>query len=286
MKETCLQFGRDQHLIGIVTAPASPPRREACVLVNAGLVPKFGPFRLYAQLARRLAAEGFVTLRFDLGGIGDSRLEYAQHPLGERTRLEIGEAVDHLFERHDLDGVVLGGLCSGAEDSFRYAEGDARVRGAVLIDPFSYRTPGWRWRHLRYRLARRSLRALGLYRPHAPAASAPDGAAKGKPLVNYKYMGHDESSRILRALLARGARVHFLYTGGMLETFNHERQLRDMFEGVDFRGLVTLDHFPRTDHTQLLEEDRRRLVDAVARRVATTRPPPENSLAHARRFAP
>jgi pimeloyl-ACP methyl ester carboxylesterase len=273
MTESCAQFGQYRHLVGLVTEPVVTTRRVACVLVNAGLVPKYGPFRLYANLARRLAGEGFRALRFDLGGIGDSRQEYTSMPLRERTQLEIREAVDHLCERYDLDGVVLGGLCSGAEDSFRYAEGDARVRGVVLIDPFSYRTPGWRWRYLRHRIARRSMRVLGVFRPLGePAAAAPTGESKGKPLVNYKYMEHAESSRILRTMLDRQARTHFVYTGGMQETFNHEGQLADMFEGIDFKGLVTLDHFPRADHTQPLEEDRRQLVDAIVGRLAAAYP--------------
>jgi pimeloyl-ACP methyl ester carboxylesterase len=281
MKESPCQFGQQRNLAGIVTEPAAGalPGRVACVLVNAGLVPKFGPFRLYARLARRLSSDGFLTLRFDLSGIGDSRQEYAGLPLQERTMLEIGAAVDYLTERHAAEGVVLGGLCSGAEDSFRYAEGDARVAGVVLIDPFSYRTPGWKWRHLRHRLARRALRVLGVFQPlTAPAAAAPTGTVKGRPLVNYKYMEHAESSRILRAMIGRKARVHFVYTGGMRETFNHEGQLEAMFKGIDFKGLVTLDHFPHTDHTQLLEEDRRRLIEAIGARLsAAYRPPPGRS---------
>ncbi|HEU4539281.1 MAG TPA: hypothetical protein VFS00_34405 [Polyangiaceae bacterium] len=273
MKESCAQFGQDRHLAGIVSEPAATPRRVACLLVNAGLVPKYGPFRLYASLARRLAGEGFRTLRFDLGGIGDSRQEYASLPLRERTQLEIGEAVEHLSSLPDVDGVVLGGLCSGAEDSFRYAENDERVRGVVLIDPFSYRTPGWRWRHLRHRVARRSMRVLGVFQPLAPPANAaPTGEPKVRALVNYKYMEHSESSRILRTLLDRKARAHFVYTGGMHETFNHEGQLADMFEGIDFGGLVTIDHFPRADHTQPLEEDRRMLIDAIVGRLASAYP--------------
>jgi dienelactone hydrolase len=277
VNESSCRFGPGGRLVGIVTEPhnAPPPRRAACVLVNAGLVPKFGPFRLYARLARRLADEGLLTLRFDLGGIGDSRPGHAGRPLRERTMLELGDAVDHVAERYAPDGVILGGLCSGAEDSFRYAEGDPRVAGVVLIDPFGYRTAGWYWRHLRHRLARRSLRALGVYEPFAAPAAAP----KGESLVNYQHMDRAESGRILGALLGRRARVHFVYTGGMIEYFNHRRQLAAMFRGVDFRGLVTLDHFPHIDHTPALEEDRRALVEAIgARLAAACRVPPAPGL--------
>ena len=264
MNESCCQFGEFRQLAGIITEPASSARRGALVLVSAGLLPKFGPFRLYAELARRLSSDGFLTLRFDLGGIGDSGQAYANHPLEERTRLEIRAAVDYLMARYELEGVVLGGLCSGAEDSFRSAESDVRVTGVVMIDPFSYRTHGWKWRHFLYRGRRRLKRALGLYRP------IPRGADRGKSLVSYEYMPHSESSRILTTLVKRKVRSHFVYTGGAREVFNHEHQLAAMFSNVDFDGLVSLDHFPQMDHTQLLEEDRRVLVEAIARRLALT----------------
>jgi pimeloyl-ACP methyl ester carboxylesterase len=259
VRESACQFGPRRQLAGILTEPVGPMRRATVVLVSAGVTPKFGPFRLYAQLARRLATDGFRTLRFDLGGIGDSGHEYEGVPLEQRTNLQIGAALDYLSQRFALEGVVLGGLCSGAEDSFRHAEQDVRVTGVVMIDPFAYRTPGFSWRHLRQRAARRLLRAAGLYRPTVRRG--------GKALVEYERMGLAESSRIMQALLQRKVRLHFVYTAGMEKSFNHEAQLRAMFRGIDFEGLVRLDHFPELDHTQPLEADRRALVEAIARRL-------------------
>jgi dienelactone hydrolase len=269
MKERSAQFGPHGRLSGILTEPSSARRSSVCVLVSAGLVPKFGPYRIYAQLARRLARDGFSTLRFDLGGIGDSQAEFGQLPLRVRTGLEIRAAIDHLLADGGYGGVVLGGLCSGAEDSFRYAESDPRVTGVVLIDPFSYRTSGWRWRHWAHQIMRRSLRALGLYRPIARSTvAAPTGAAPGKSLLSYKYMDHGESERILRRLIDRGVYIHFVYTGGMRESFNHEGQLQEMFGSVDFKGRVRLDYLPRSEHTQALEEDRDALIEAIGRRLS------------------
>jgi pimeloyl-ACP methyl ester carboxylesterase len=230
------------------------------VLVSAGITPKFGPFRLYAELARRLARDGFRTLRFDLGGLGDSGQPHPGAPLQERTHLELSAALDYLGERFELRSVTLAGLCSGAEDSLRHAARDSRVCGVVMIDPFAYRTAGFGWRHLRYRAQRRLLRAVGLYRPPASAGQA--------ALVNYQHMSYAESSRIVQALLARSTRLHFVYTGGMREYFNHPGQLRAMFRGIRLPDSVRLDHFPRLDHTQVLERDRRRLIEAIARGLA------------------
>lgn len=256
IKETSCRFGERRQLAGVLTEPAGKPK-AAVVLVTAGLTPKFGPFRLYAQLARRLAADGFLVLRFDLGGIGDSGSAATDLPLLDRTEREIRAAVDYLTAERRVGAVVLGGLCSGAEDSFRYAERDPRVTGVVMMDPFGYKTPGWRARDVLVRLARRALWMLGLL----PGYAASDDGA----LIDYAHMNREEAARILEALIARRVPMHFVYTGGMHESFNHRGQFKAMFAGIDFRGLVTLDYFPQLRHTQVLEEDRRLVVESIAR---------------------
>jgi hypothetical protein len=265
MKETCTQFGPGGRLAGIFTEPAGHAVGSGCILVSAGLLPKAGPYRLYTELARRLAEDGVITLRFDLDGIGDSAPAASGRPLRERTELELGFALEHVKDCFTLDELTLGGLCSGAEDSLRGAAASRDVTGVVMIDPFAYRVPGWYSRHALHRAARRTLRALGIYEPLAPAARS--DVPPAPRAVEYRYMERDESARILGELLARDTRVHFFYTAGVREAFNHPQQLRAAFPELDFRDRVTLDYFPHMDHTQLLADDRRELVEAVARRI-------------------
>jgi pimeloyl-ACP methyl ester carboxylesterase len=243
--------------------PSRAARDVAVVLVSAGVTPKFGPFRLYAELARELAAGGSIALRFDLGGIGDSASVYDGRTLEERTEMQIRAALDLLEQSYGVTKVVLAGLCSGAEDSFRHAERDERVTRVVMIDPFAYRTFGFSWRYLRFRARRRLLRALGLYRA-APRRQAP-------ALVDYEHLPQPEARRILQGLLARRVSMHFIYTAGMHEHFNYAGQLRAMFRGISFDGLVRVDHLPRLDHTQLLEADRRKLIEVVTSALASAR---------------
>lgn len=266
MKESCCRFGEDGRLAGVVTEPDTSVVRGAVVLVTAGLVPSFGPFRLYAELARRLAADGFVVMRFDVEGIGDSVVAHPGLPFVERAALGVRSAAEYMRDRWPGRELVLGGLCSGAEDSFRAAAALPSVRRVVLIDPFSYRTGGWLVRNLLHRALRRTRRALGVYRPY-PRPRALPGAASATSLVQYEYMRREESAPILRALVERGARVHFVYTGGS-EAYNHRGQLSKMFPEIDFRGNVTVDYLPWMDHTQPLAGDRQHLIETVAHRLS------------------
>lgn len=261
MKETACQFGTERHLAGILTEPVSTPPTSMLILISAGLVPKYGPYRLYAELARRLATIGVATLRFDLGDIGDSRPVHTGVALEERTRLEVGAAVQLLAARFGALPVCLGGLCSGAEDAFRYAEVDTRVGGVVLIDPFSYRTHGWWWRHRLYRLARTAVLMLRAFRRTATPGTAADALH-----LNYKHMDQGRARRILGTLVSRGTRVHFIYTGGARPGFNHAGQVAAMFPGLDFHGLVDVDHFPDLEHMQPLQSERQRVVEAIRQR--------------------
>jgi hypothetical protein len=266
MNEICCQFGEGNHLAGIITEPEGRAPRGELLLINAGLTPKFGPFRLYAELARRLSRDGWRTLRFDLGGIGDSQQLERNATLRERTGAEIHAAIDRL-RTPGAGPLVVGGLCSGAEDAFLHAEADARCDGVLLIDPFAYRTPGWQWRNLLVKSAKQALGAVGLYRSRA-AAGEEGAPGEERALVDYEYLAQPVATRIAKVLVARRARMHFIYTGGMSDWFNHPAQLQEMFSGIPLADVATVDHLPRLGHTQLLAEDREQLIETIAGRLA------------------
>lgn len=257
IREEAARLAEGGRLSAVLTRPSGAPS-AAALLVTAGLTPKSGPFRLYAELARRLAAEGALVLRLDLGGIGDS-VELSGLPLAERTNRDLRAAADFLREQVAAGPLVVGGLCSGADDALRYAVFDPRVTGVFMIDPFAFRTFGWRWRDALIRAARRALALSGVL----PTA-APNEAGS---LVDYAPMAEPEAREALSALAARGASMHFIYTGGARETFNHRGQFRAMLRGLDLRGLAALDYFPQLRHTQVLEADRLLIIDAIARRL-------------------
>lgn len=106
---------------GVVSLP-SVPARVAVVLLPAGLKYRIGPHRLNVVLARRLAAAGYLVLRFDPLGIGESDGSLAAGPVQSLwTRIMDGLFVDDtllvcaaLRERYGVGAVVAAGLCGGA----------------------------------------------------------------------------------------------------------------------------------------------------------------------------
>lgn len=272
MRETACQFGESDRLFGVVTVPQEPRRAgPALVLVSAGLTAKSGPYRLYTEIARELAGSGFMVLRFDLGGIGNSQVARPDQPLQVRTEQDIRDALAYLEANHDVHEFVLGGLCSGAEDAFRFAERDLRIQGVILIDPHAYDTTWWRLRGVlsRYTLNRivyRGLRTIRAITVVEDSKNRSNIEGFEGSLINYQYMDKCESRRILSALVNRNIGIHYIYTGGSIDTFHHRDQFRAMFPGVTPNGRLVVDFLPHVEHVQIFSEDRRALIDTVVRR--------------------
>jgi pimeloyl-ACP methyl ester carboxylesterase len=85
-------------------------------------------------MARRLTAQGFVALRFDLSGLGDSTVRKDHLPFAQSAVSETREAMDYLAGARGCERFVLAGICSGAGVSLRTACSDPRVVGAALIN--------------------------------------------------------------------------------------------------------------------------------------------------------
>ncbi len=265
MKEIACQFGEHQRLSGILTKAVDGHKRQTIILVNAGLVAKYGPFRMYTSIARRLAKLGFNVFRFDLGDIGNSQPANLTSSLKIRTSKEIRAALDYLQSSFDSEEFILGGLCSGAEDSYRYAEEDLRVVGLILIDPFAYRTNGFLIHDFMYRIWRKVLRTFIYSVPEKDKKNLPDEGALN--FIDYKQIDRDESERILNTLLKRNVWLHFLYTDGKISQFNHKSQLKKMFPELKNYSNFALDYLPYIEHTQMLEEDRICLYEAIENRL-------------------
>jgi hypothetical protein len=127
VRERPVFLSRRPEVFGIVSEPAAGPADglPAVVLLNAGSAHRVGPGRLYAQLARRLAALGFLCVRLDLCGLGDSAAdgERENDPYPPTAFRDVELTLEHLRAELGVRRAVLLGLCSGAYTAFQRLSG-------------------------------------------------------------------------------------------------------------------------------------------------------------------
>lgn len=270
MNERVVQFGERDGLLGIVTEPAPSVRRAdapAVLLVTAGVLHRVGPFRVYVDLARRLADLGFVCLRFDISGVGDSELRTGAPGDEPRALADIRDAMAMVRQRYGIDRFVALGLCTGAYYSQQIALAEPSVCGAVLLDGYTYRTWGYyrrqwltrlretrRWpAMLRRRLLKLTRQGDSIYEP---------GALEEAEFFE-SLPPRAQAARELCMLAERGTKLLLIYSGGTGQ-FNHARQFEEMYGALPHGGDVVVEYHERADHTFSRLADRLRLVDVVA----------------------
>lgn len=133
--ETAIAFDcAGATLVGILHKPERPRSRGVVVVVGGGPQYRVGGHRQLTLWARRLCAEGFPVLRFDYRGMGDAHGDFVGF---EHVDDDIRAAID-TFKREcpEVEEVVLWGECDASSAILFYAYRDARVKGAVLLNPW------------------------------------------------------------------------------------------------------------------------------------------------------
>jgi pimeloyl-ACP methyl ester carboxylesterase len=286
--DQAILFGPTHSLVGVVTDPPPPDcgrRLPGFLFLNAGLVHRVGPNRLYVMAARRLAASGFHGLRFDFSGIGDSPARADHLPFQKSAEAEVRIGMDWLSKARRVDRFVLTGLCSGATFALQAACDDPRVVGVILINFQGPVTEGAR-SFVAQRAAMRyswgvslfSARSWGKvltaradYRGILRSAAAKIGDMFGSPGPRTPEAAADLER--VQALLARRVRVLAIYSEGDPGWDYLGRQLGDLMgrDGGPSRPSVV--KIPLADHTFTAPECQRhvlRVIDEWASRLLPT----------------
>ncbi len=134
-EQRALQFQcNGQALVGIVDVPERPLQRGVLVIAG-GPQYRVGSHRHYALLARLLAPRGIPAMRFDYRGMGDAEGEPRSF---DSIDDDIRAAIKEFFmQLPDMREVVIWGLGDGATAATLYAHSDPRVRGLVLLNPWT-----------------------------------------------------------------------------------------------------------------------------------------------------
>jgi pimeloyl-ACP methyl ester carboxylesterase len=261
MNERVVYFGPERNLLGVLTLPAEPrPGAPAVILLNAGLLHRVGPNRLSVDIARRLAARGYPSFRFDMAGVGDSELGESGVLYIERSRQDVVESMETLEEMIGADRFVLMGLCTGAYNAFRAALVDDRVAGCVLMDGYSYPTARSQFEHYRGRVLDLDRWKRYLARRLGQGADT-EGAVQGDLVVfENEHVPKERFAAELASLVDRGTHLLLVFTGLGPLRFTYRRQLHDAFPAIDLDRAAVVHFYPDADHTFTLPGHRETLL--------------------------
>ena len=120
-------------LYGVMSVPEEKAK-AAVIIVVGGPQFRVGSHRQFALLARTLAAQGILTLRFDYTGMG-----YSQGIAKQFYEIDddIKTAVDFISGNEcDVDKIYVWGLCDAAAAISFTAHTDDRINGVVLLNPW------------------------------------------------------------------------------------------------------------------------------------------------------
>jgi hypothetical protein len=257
--EEPVQIGPGEGLSGILTRPvALDASRPAFVLLNAGLLHRVGPFRLYVQLARRLAERGFPALRLDLSGLGYTPARPGLR--GVESALQDADVVFSWLESsYSLSRPVLLGSCSGADMAHRIAKADERVHGCGFLDGYAYHNSLSTLQYYSTRLHRPDLWRKWV---QTRLGNAEEEDAEDEEVFWQSETPSLEQFRSdLGGFLARGLRLLYVYSGSVRE-YRYESQFFDVCPEARGRE-VTVRYYPQADHTYWRERNRIKLLDSL-----------------------
>ena len=267
---TCLEkmavFGDQKNLTGVVSIPESQGRinrKVAVILLNAGLVHRVGPNRMNVDFGRELSGNGFVTLRFDLSGIGDSTSRTGGMAEAERNVTDISAAMTYMSSKYGIKKFVLIGLCTGADNAHKAAVKDPRVSGAVFLDGYRFAT--WRYYLRRYAPVlwnpRRLL--LSICRRFNTLFSSAKAEEREDAVFGWKLPPKESVAGDLQLLVDRKVHLFFIFSGSVLRCFDTD-EFCAAFKSISFGNYLQVRRFSDSSHTYSFPEDMRKLTSAVS----------------------
>ena len=252
----------DGALWGVLSDAADRCADHCVVLINAGIVHRVGPHRLYVSLARALAGAGIPAARIDLSGLGDSPVARAGPGHEAQGVADIRATIDSL-QAGGIKTVALAGLCSGADHAFRAAQVDERVTGLIQLDPYAYDS-------LRARVDRLAAKATdpGRWRRALTRLTATPEPEGGDSLTLTDRFGRPHPPRQEVAagygqLAYRGVQMLALYSRFVREVMTAPRHFWDVFGDVDWQGCMMVEVNSHADHTYTEYQGRLLLIQQI-----------------------
>ncbi|MFK8027436.1 MAG: hydrolase 1, exosortase A system-associated [Gammaproteobacteria bacterium] len=123
----------NHHLFGMLSVPKKKAK-TAVIIVVGGPQYRVGSHRQFALLARYLAEQGILALRFDYTGMGYSQgIAKNFYEVDEDIQAAVDFISGHEF---NVTNIYVWGLCDAASAISFTAYTDTRIKGAVLLNPW------------------------------------------------------------------------------------------------------------------------------------------------------
>lgn len=267
VSERAITFGPYGGLVGVLSEPERSTRRDvpAVLLWNVGVNHHVGPSRVWVDLARRLVRAGFVVLRFDLSGLGDSEPRQGGSSEADRALADIRDAMDAVTTHTGVRTFAVTGFCSGVDSAHAVACLEERVVGAVFIEGYTYPTMRHKARQPLKLFQRRRWERWAKRRFPA-LAGAPRGAARdvaaGEPIFVREYPKEERFKDDVRSMLDRGKKLLFVYAGANRDHYSYRMQVLDVLGRFRARN-VEVAFVKRADHVFSRHEERLALLDRL-----------------------
>ena len=281
--ETLVRFGTGHDFFGTLCEPAGPATGVAALILTTGYDPQSGWARSSVEMARRLAAVGVASLRFDSADTGDTapvfgrRRQILYDPVQDE---DVAVAHDYLRKHAIASKTMVIGRCSGAYVAFRATLSDPRWDACFVVNPPSFR---WRFKGLPRTLSAYGDRLKNPDRVKSFVVGRLDAravvqnivvrlvdrtaAVAAKAFPPAMQLAH-RSGGILddfRTLARRGASVTVLYAEGD----EGEADFRIHFGGNDEKlaefPTVVLHRIPDADHNVTPRQARDRMFELIER---------------------
>lgn len=111
-------------------------KMPALVICHGFISSKVGQHRIFVSLARQLCQAGFVVLRFDFSGCGESSGEYRDVTITGQIE-ETKKVIDFLIKHPNVDPeqIILLGHSMGGAIAASVAALDKRIQQLILLSP-------------------------------------------------------------------------------------------------------------------------------------------------------
>ena len=265
MKENIFRYGENNRGLGMITLPNNVQGVPVVVMLNSGLLHRAEPYRLNVLTGRRLAEIGYICLRVDLSGKGDTpaRKELTNRESVALDWRYIKQSITQSFGQRNI---IVMGLCSGADNCVKIAAQDSDVKGLILMDSVANKDDGFNRRKLLnyitniYKwpiLLKKIFKIIGNVQSANDLVLANRASLRDPP--------NDQDFRQCFAhLMASDGKILAIFTGFALSYYN--------IQGQFVKGMATsgLDHlceeifWPNVMHLYSAQEHRDRLIKAIA----------------------